>query len=55
MRKTKLLRISQKQYEVLKDQAEQMGISLHEYILLKLFPIEVNFEEIHFDERTVSK
>lgn len=39
------LRLPRALYEELKEEAERRGLSLHEYILVKLNPLAVEFEQ----------
>ena len=39
------LRLPKALYEELKDRAEYRGLSLHEYLLIKLNPLSVTFEQ----------
>lgn len=42
---TLTLRLPRALYEELKEEAERRGLSLHEYILVKLNPLAVEFEQ----------
>lgn len=45
MRKGRTLRLTKEQDEALVKEAEEKGLSVHELILIKLFPIDTSFLE----------
>lgn len=51
-RKARTLRMTEEQYEALKVEAEEKGLSVNELIMTKLFPVDTSFlDDLEFPKK----